>query len=107
MQHKRLPKLRRHNYGPVRREHKVPIKYLGRVLIDGERPGTVTGCQGSNYVYVRLEDRVDKCQVRISVKRLTFLDEYIPGEEPNTEAKRKRQQAFEKAKETDIETSWF
>ena len=104
---KRLPRWNRHNYGPVRREHKVPIQFGGRVLIDGQRPGTITGCQGSNYVYVRLEDRIDKAQVRISVKRLTFLDDYKTQPEPETEAKRIRENRIEKQKPTDFEDFWL
>lgn len=103
----RLPRWNRHNYGPVRREHNVPIDFGGRVLIDGSRPGTVTGCQGSNYVYVRLEDRIDKAQVRVSVKRLTFLDEYSTKEEPETQAKLKRRNKIEKQKPSGFEDYWL
>ncbi|WP_304634042.1 hypothetical protein [Pseudoalteromonas sp.] len=104
---KRLPRWSRHRYSLVRHEHNVPAQYLGRVLIDGERPGTITGNQGSNYLYVRLEDRIDKAEVRVNVNRLTFLDEYVKQSEPETRAKKKRKQAEEKAKPTDIETMWF
>ena len=103
----RNPHWSRHRYTLVRREHKVPIAFNGRVLVDGERPGTVVGCQGCNYVYVRLEDRIDKAEIRISVKRLTFLDEYVTQPEPATGAKQKRVDKVYKETPRGFETYWL
>lgn len=81
----------RHQYVLVRRQYRdANIFYHSRVLIDGTRPGLVVGVQGCNYVYVELQDRIDRAQIRVPIKRLTFLDSYTPRHEPDTDKKRQR-----------------
>ncbi len=96
----------RHCYKKVRAEYKVNA-YTGAKVLLGKRPCTIMQAAGDTHVVVQLEDRIDKTWIRINASRLTFLEPYVPNEQPRTkrarEVKRKREQALP----TDFETKWL